>query len=194
MSFYLSKSKYCAGIQCPKMLWLRKNKPEIATPIMNQAILDAGNNVGDLAMSMFGNFTEVRFGDFTQMIATTQELLQAGEAIIAEASFSYDGLFCSVDILKNLGNNTVEIYEVKSSTKVNPVYLDDVAYQYYVLSKLGYNVAKTCIVHINNQYVRKGDLEIDKLFNIVDVSLITQGKQQEVENNLAIIEKYLGQD
>ena len=26
----LSKSKYCALWQCPKMLWLRKYKPELA--------------------------------------------------------------------------------------------------------------------------------------------------------------------
>lgn len=26
----LSKSKYCALWQCPKMLWLRKHKPELA--------------------------------------------------------------------------------------------------------------------------------------------------------------------
>ena len=24
----LSKSRYCQGLQCPKMLWLQKNKPE----------------------------------------------------------------------------------------------------------------------------------------------------------------------
>ena len=191
MTLYLSKSKYCAGIQCPKMLWLRKNKPEEATPIMNQAVLETGNKVGDLAMGLFGDFKEVPFGDFNEMITTTKELLDSGEKIIAEASFSYDGLFCSVDILKNLGDNTVEIYEVKSSTEVKPVYLDDVAYQHYVLSKLGYNVAKTCIVHINSQYVRQGDLELEKLFTIVDVSLVVRGKQKEVENNLAIIAKHL---
>lgn len=191
MSLYLSKSKYCAGVQCPKMLWLRKNKPELAEPLMNQAVLDAGNKVGDLAMGLFGAFTEVPFGDAGEMIAATNKLLAAGEGIITEASFSYDGLFCSVDILKNLGNNTVELYEVKSSTEVKPVYLDDVAYQYYVLTKLGFNVAKACVVHINNKYVRHGDLELDKLFTIVDVSLTVRGKQQEVENNIAIIDKYL---
>ena len=26
--YRLSKSRYCRGIQCPKMLWLEKNKPE----------------------------------------------------------------------------------------------------------------------------------------------------------------------
>ena len=80
MSLNLSKSKYCSAVQCPKMLWLKKNKPEeFDESVMNQTVLDNGNKVGDLAMGMFGKFTEVPFGDFTQMIATTQELLQAGE-------------------------------------------------------------------------------------------------------------------
>jgi len=25
---YLSKSKYCKGVQCPKMLWMDKNMPD----------------------------------------------------------------------------------------------------------------------------------------------------------------------
>ena len=54
----------------------------------------------------------------------------------------------------------MEIYEVKSSTSVKDIYLDDAAYQCYVLTKLGYTVKRVCIVHINNQYVRKGELLI----------------------------------
>ena len=39
--------------------------------------------------------------------------------------------------------------------------------------------------------MRQGDLELEKLFTIVDVSLVVRGKQKEVENNLAIIAKHL---
>ena len=28
MTYNLSKSRYCSGVQCPKMLWLKKNMPE----------------------------------------------------------------------------------------------------------------------------------------------------------------------
>ena len=42
--------------------------------------------------------------------------------------------------------------------------------QYYVLNGLGYNVKSTNIVYINNKYVRGDELEINKLFNIADVS------------------------
>ena len=129
MSLNLSKSKYCSAVQCPKMLWLKENKPEeFDEAVMNQTVLNNGNKVGDLAMGMFGDFVEVPFGDFGGMIAKTKELFDAGEKIIAEASFAYNGLFCSVDILKNLGDNKVELYEVKSSTEIKEIYLDDVAY------------------------------------------------------------------
>ena len=56
----LSKSKYCALWQCPKMLWLRKYKPELAEVDSHTlSIMETGNAVGDLAMGLFGDFTEV---------------------------------------------------------------------------------------------------------------------------------------
>ena len=50
MKYGLSKSRYCSGIQCPKMLWLKEHKPEVYdTACANQSILQAGLAVGDLA-------------------------------------------------------------------------------------------------------------------------------------------------
>ena len=93
-------------------------------------------------MGLFGEYKEVPFGDLKEMIINTTKLIERNEPIIAEASFSYDGLFCSVDILKNLGKNQVEIYEVKSATDIKEININDLAYQVYVLSKLGYKVNK----------------------------------------------------
>lgn len=48
---YLSKSKYCGLWQCPKIAWLKKYRPEEIT-VDPQVVtrMDAGNEVGDLAM------------------------------------------------------------------------------------------------------------------------------------------------
>ena len=68
MKYGLSKSRYCSGLQCPKMLWLKKNMPEaFDDACMNQSVLDTGLVVGDLAMGLFGDFTEVPFGDLGEM-------------------------------------------------------------------------------------------------------------------------------
>lgn len=194
--YHFSKSRYCCGVQCPKMLWLKKNMPdEFDDSVMNQAILSAGNDVGDLAMGLFGDYTEVPYSDnLSEMIPTTQKLIDDGVKNICEASFSYDGCFCSVDILKNLGGNNVELYEVKSSTEVKWIYEEDVSYQNYVLTKLGFNVQKVCLVHINNKYVRHGELELDKLFTIVDLTEIAKSKFEEVGKNIAKFREYVEQE
>lgn len=185
MNTYLSKSLYCLGVQCPKMLWLKKHNAELFDESsMNQSILDTGNEVGDLAMSLFGHYTEVQKDNLGEMIRKTETLISSGETIIAEASFSYDNLFCSVDILKNLGYRKVELYEVKSSTSIHDIYIHDIAYQVFVLEKCGFTVQKASLVYINKDYVRKKDLEINKLFSIKDITDVTKQLQSEIQDRI----------
>lgn len=181
MSTNLSKSLYCSGVQCPKMLWLKKHHPELFDDsVMNQAVLETGLEVGDLAMGLFGNFQEVPYGDLTEMMAVTEQLLEEGVENIAEASFSYDGMFCSVDILRVLHDKNVELYEVKSSTSVHEIYYHDVAYQMYVLEQLGFTVEKACLVHLDRSYIRGKELELDRLFKIEDLTTEARDMQREV--------------
>ena len=192
---YLSKSKYCMAVQCPKMLWLKKNKPEcFDDSVMNQTTLEAGNEVGDLAMGLFGPYVEVPFGDLSEMTAETETLIDAGTPVIAEASFSYKGAFCSVDILKVTDGKNVEIYEVKSSTGISEIYYHDAAYQNYVLTNLGYNVQKVFLVHIDNTYVRHGDIELQKLFKVNDITDHVRELYSDVEARIGFLENYLSRD
>ena len=191
---YLSKSSYCSAVQCPKMLWLRKNKPEaFDASSMNQAVLDRGNAVGDLAMGLFGDYVEVPFGELGEMISRTTELINANTPIIAEASFSFNGLFCSVDLLKNHGDGRVELVEVKSSTKVSDIYLHDVAYQCYVLTQLGYAVETASLAHINSGYVRRGALDLQQLFTVEDVTDTVREMQSGVAERVQYLEAYMKQ-
>ena len=194
MSLYLSKSRFCSAVQCPKMLWLKQNKPEeFSDDVMDQNVLNTGSAVGDLAMGLFGPFVEVPLGDLKDMLRETERLLDVGTPIIAEASFSVDGNFCSVDILKNLGNKQVEIYEVKSSTSISDIYLYDAGYQYYVLNNCGYEVGRVWLVTIDNTYVRMGDLELDKLFAVTDVTEEVLSKQTEISEYVDMLCEYMEQ-
>ena len=192
MSTNLSKTLYCMGVQCPKMLWMKKHHPELFDEsVMNEAVLKTGLAVGDLAMGLFGDFKEVPYGDLSEMIAETERLLSDGVKIIAEASFAVDGMFCSVDILKVLGGNRVEIYEVKSSTSVHDIYYHDVAYQVFVLEQLGFHVEKACLVHINRDYVRGKELEINKLFTVADLTEMVRGMQPGVAEKTRELKDYI---
>lgn len=190
-----SKSKYCRGVQCPKILWLEKNMPEEAEEQDNEALLVRGNEVGDLAMGLFGAYTEVPYNheDYPGMMELTEKLIKDNVENICEATFSYEGCFCAVDILKNLGNKQVEIYEVKSSADVKDYHILDISYQYYVLTKIGFKVKKVSIVHINSGYLRIGELEIEKLFTIKDLTEEAKSHFYEVEAKIAELREYLSQ-
>lgn len=192
MELHLSKSRYCNAVQCPKMLWMKINRPEqFDDSVMDEAILEKGQEVGDLARGLFGDYTVIEFGDYPDMLKQTQVLLENGTENIAEASFSYGGLFCRVDILRNLGGNKCELYEVKSSTSIHDIYYHDVAFQYYVLTKLGYEVTKACLVHVNKEYIRHGELDIQELFTINDITDDSRARFTEVDSNLGYYSKYL---
>ena len=189
--FCLSKSRYCKYVQCPKILWLKKYKPEYAISTVKDSILKNGTKVGELAKGLFGKYQNIEFDEnLNVMLEKTKELLKNKPNIITEASFNYKNNFCSVDILKN-DIDGIEIYEVKSSTEISSIYLDDASYQYYVLINLGLNVKKVSIVYINNQYIRSEELEIDKLFNVEDITDIAKSKQEEIKNNIDMINKYM---
>ena len=188
----LSKSIYCQGIQCKKLVWLNKHKKEEKTELNNETVLENGTKIGEIAKQLFGEYVNIEFNNnLTKMLKETKKIINENiNVVITEASFKYKSNFCSVDILiKN--NNDYEIYEVKSSTELKDIYLDDISYQRYILTNLGYNIKKAAIVHINSKYVRNGKLELDKLFTIEDVTDITISKQKEIQENIEEINKYM---
>ncbi len=187
---FLTKSGYCHCVQCKKIFWLDKYKKDAAVEEDSDSILKTGMEVGELAKGLFGDYHDIPFNeDISVRIEQTRKLAKKGN-VIAEASFSYNNNFCSVDILKN-DDDGVEIYEVKSSTKIKDIYLDDISYQYYVMSNLGYNVKKACIVYINNEYVRGKDLDLTRLFRIEDVTGTVLEKQDEIKNNIDAINGFM---
>lgn len=186
----LSKSKYCKCLQCPKMLWLDINNPEVAKIIDNDSVLENGTKVGELAKDLFGFHFDVSFNEnLNEMIKDTKALLLNKKVVITEASFVYDNNFCSVDILKR-DNDDFEIYEVKSSTEVKDIYIEDLAYQTYILNSLGYHVTKSCLVHINANYIKGEQLELDKLFKIEDYTNVCQEKFDFISEKIKSIKEY----
>lgn len=157
----LSKSKYTRFCQCPKMLWLDTYRPELAVqdPALQRRFQE-GNEVGDLAMGLLGDFVEATAYtaegklDIAAMLKNTQKYIAEGKENICEAAFTKNGCYCAVDILRKTEGG-YEIYEVKSSTDIHDVYLWDVAYQRWVLEQSGLKIVHTYIVYINNKYARQ---------------------------------------
>ena len=125
----LSKSRYTAFYQCPKNLWLKVFKPEEATIDAGvEARFEQGNMVGDLAMGLFGEFKEAHTEkpdgslDLAAMVEQTQQWIQQGVENICEASFSLEGHYCAVDILrKNGGEAMPSIPRLQRCRKQRPM-------------------------------------------------------------------------
>jgi hypothetical protein len=194
---YLSKSKYCRLWQCAKQLWLDANHPELQTEDPSREDrMTTGNEVGDLAMGLFGDYTEVTVlkedgrPDISAMLEKTKACMTAGVENICEASFGYEGLYCAVDILRRQAGGYA-IYEVKSSTKEAEIYGVDIAYQKYVLEHCGVNVTGTYLVCINSDYVRGEELDLEQLFKIVDMTDWVELETPLIPSRLKLAERTL---
>ena len=165
----ISKSQFLIYNTCPKLLWLLLNKPELNEGEVDQKHIEEGKLVGSYAKRYFKDMADATSYkendelDIANMIGLTNRFLLEGKEVIAEASFSNNGLFCSVDLLKAVDGG-YEIYEVKATTKVKAEHLLDAAFQKYVLEKRGLNVVGTFIMHLNKEYLRDGDIDVEKMF------------------------------
>lgn len=169
----LSKSTYLYGCQCPKRLHLHKYRPELKNPLDErvQFVKDSGTSVGILAQQLFPGGVDASPVDaygYQEAVIKTQELIAAGVSIIYEAAFQYQGLLCVLDILVN-EQGVWRAYEVKGAAGVKEQYLEDAAFQYYVITNTGLELDDISIVHLNTAYVRQGSLDVHKLFTVRSV-------------------------
>ena len=149
----ITKTDFMRGMQCPKMLWLDRHKPNLRViPPETQARLDAGNDFGDRAMGMFGPYEEMtvylpgkQIPDKKAMIARTQEALQRGVDVICEAAFSNYNNYCAVDILRRTETG-YDFYEVKNATEVHEQFIRDAGFQHYIISRCGLKIGRIFIV------------------------------------------------
>ena len=194
----ISKSRYTLYRQCSKALWLMTYKLEKA--VINDALQQrfrSGNAVGEFARSLFGNYVDMTIQDergrldTNKMVVNTRKCIDSGVEVICEASFTHDGSYCAVDILKK-GTDGYAIYEVKSSTDADKdVYAQDVAYQKYILTNSGVHVTGTYLVCIDSNYVLNGELDIHALFQIQDIGETVAQEYAIVESQIATAKKML---
>jgi hypothetical protein len=180
MSPRLSKSKFLSGLQCHKRLYLEIHQPSLATPpdASMQAILDMGTEIGLLAQQRFpgGVLVKAGFRQREAAIAETAALLQhSGIPAIFEGAFEHDGVLVRVDILERVqsreeGSPSWRLIEVKSSSRVKDVHLDDLSIQSHVLEGTGLRLDATCLMHIDTGYLyHAGQVHLQALFSIEDV-------------------------
>lgn len=156
----ISKTKFVAGVQCLKRLYLLVHEPEMASQPdgSSETAIEQGREVGLLARQLFpGGVEASTSGGLHAAIHKTRELVANPDCpAIFEGTFEYNDVVVKSDILQRRKGNLWRLVEVKSTVDQKEHHSEDLAIQSYVLSQSGLKLASVWLAHINGLYVLAG--------------------------------------
>lgn len=181
----ISKTKFMAGVQCLKRLYLLVHEPELEAQAegSSEAIIQQGREVGLLARQLFPGGVEVNgAGSLERAIRTTKELIANPEVpAIFEGAFEHKGVIVKTDILQRRKEHRWRLVEVKSTADLKDHHLQDVAIQSYVVSGSGLKLASAWLAHINREYVLTGaTVDPRRFFSFRNLTQRAQNLQPEI--------------
>src|SRR3989344_5290252 len=166
----LTKSKYLIGLQCPKYLWIIFHEPEKIpeATIAEEFKFEQGTKVGQFAKMLFPKGIDLQTKDYLKNIEDTKKSSKEKKPLF-EAGFEFSNCFSRADILVPVKDEW-DIIEVKSGTEVKDENVHDVSFQKYVYDNCGLKIRNCYLMHLNKEYFRNGDLDLNMLFVKEDVT------------------------
>jgi hypothetical protein len=145
-------------------LWARKNQQldlSVTTPYA-QFTMEQGQEIEKIA---------------------EEYLLQKFKAfeVITQPTYSTERFLTRPDIVvKNPATDKFDIYEIKSSSSVKKEHKYDITFQSLVCAE-SIPVGNSYIVHINKEFIKSGDVDLTKFFQITNVNEFVYEFQAEVK-------------
>lgn len=191
MATLLTKSLFVAGHFCPELMFRRAHEPSsLPSPSESDiARMKEGTQVGQLARTYFEQGILIGGSQETKL-QRTQEHLDSNKPLF-EATFLHDRLLCETDIFLPTEDGRFDLIEVKMSTREKEDYLVDVAFQTYVLKQLDIPIRNSCLMLLDREYERDGELDLQQLFKIQDVTESMQEYYQDIEDEIGRLLKKL---
>lgn len=189
----VSKTNFITCLDCAKNAWIKIHKPEIygEYPLssFDLNIIDTGNQIDELARGLFPNGVLVENRDDSEL---TKKLMADKTPAIYQPVFATDKFITACDIFVwNLATELYDLYEVKSSTvsedgggRKTEDYLIDMAFQKNILDDLGVKIGTINLIRLNKEYIKMGEIKLDELFIIEDLTEQVNEKLEEVKHNM----------
>lgn len=172
----LDKSLFAAGLQCAKRLYQEFHQPDSlpAANEMRKTLAAIGQQLTEMAWEGFPRGERIEDEDHQAAVAHTQKVLddESGAAIF-DAAFEFQGVEIRCDVvLPSRSDKTVDIFEVKSGTKVKPRHVMDVALQMWVIESCGFTVRSASLLHLDAEFRHDGskNYPVHKFFKNADVT------------------------
>jgi hypothetical protein len=131
--------------------------PEPRSEPLPGTVLAVGTDVGIAARLLVPGGILVDEGpdQHAQAVTRTKELIANPDVpAIFEAAFAFDSVLIRADILERLVSGAWRLAEVKSTTRVKPEHLHDLAIQAYVIKGCGIALEQMQLIHVDTTYVR----------------------------------------
>ncbi|MGB3922134.1 MAG: DUF2779 domain-containing protein [Minisyncoccia bacterium] len=191
----ISKSEFLLFLKHPAWLWLKKyDKNKLPLPDEDlQALFDEGTLFESYAEKLFPK--AVRLGykkegnefsgtKYYALPELTLKEIEKGTKVILQGRIEVNNITAIFDVLENAGKNTFDLSEIKSSTSVKPEHLVDLAFQTIVLEDSGFKVRNLAVLHVNNKYVRKGEIDPKAITVKTDVTVKVREAIAETRENI----------
>lgn len=192
------KHLFEAGQQCPKRLYLDYHEPTEEQESESRRVMsETGKQLLQLARGAFARGAEVDGKTIDQTAAKTKELLDAGSVFaLFGAAFVADGCEVRTDILVRQKDGSLDIFEVKSGTKVKGRYLTDLALQAIVIERAGHKVHGVYVLYLDKTYKHAGGAEYTPkgLIKSADVTERVRRIQPRVAEQLAAFQRQTADD
>lgn len=159
MTAYLTKSRFAAGTQCLKRLWLDVHAPLERRDPEPGSLAEIGSEIGTSAHCLFpgGVLVSEPPWEHEAAVARTAALMAyPSTPAIFEAAFEHGGVRVRVDVLERLARGWWGLREVKSSGSVKDHHHVDVAIQLHVAACSGVRISSVQVLHVNKDYVLDG--------------------------------------
>ena len=182
----ISKSEYMMFLKHPIYLWLKKYDKSKLPPVDDalQAIFNAGHIFESFAEQLLPNSTKLGFssyGEYISLTSRTKKLLKEVTAnlekdpcTILQARFESEienvSLTCICDAIVVTNQDYIDLYEIKSGTRVKLENMYDLAFQVSVVEASGLKVKNIYVINADSSYVRKGDINVEDLCVTTEVT------------------------
>lgn len=154
----LTKSDFLIYIDSPMHLWAKSRGLEKSKVISvyDQHLSKQGYQVEKIAKEFLKNKVSREYP--VGSTVTFQVVVEDGE---------YEARIDA--LVHDVVNNTYDIYEIKSTTKVERIHKYDTTFQ-YLIAKTSLPINKVYLLRVNGDYIKDGDIDINSLLTVDDLS------------------------
>lgn len=195
----LSKTDYILYRDCRRNAWIKIHKSDVYAKFppseFDKSLMESGYDVEKIARQLFPSGILIdEYGEKGKEI--TKKFLNKKELVLFQPIFIEDNFQAKIDVLKyNPKTNSYSIYEIKSTNDIDQkIHPYDLTFQVNLLRKSGLKIESINLIHLNREYIRSGELNINLLFKINDLTDEVNGLCEEVAIDMEVALKFLSQE